>query len=179
MRAIIACCVMVVVGALAAPAAGASTATGTTRLGTTITLTSAEKTVLTLVNHARTSRGLHRLVVVRSLERAARAHSCDMLTCDYFSHYSYSGASFTRRLVSFGYSAAGRSTWKTGEVIGWGKGAAAGPRSVFRLWMKSAGHRAVILTKAWRDVGVGARVGTYKGLSGVRMFTVDFGRRVK
>jgi uncharacterized protein YkwD len=170
---------MVGVTALVAPAAGAATATGTSHLGNVAALTTAEKTMLALIDHARTSRGLHRLTIVRSLVRAARSHSSDMLGRDYFSHYSYSGASFGSRLVSFGYSRSGCSTWKVGEVIGWGKGTAGKARSVFRAWMKSSAHRTVILTKAWRDVGIGARVGSYKGLSGIHMFTVDFGRRVK
>jgi uncharacterized protein YkwD len=45
--------------------------------------------------------------------------------------------------------------------------------------MKSRAHRAVILQRSFRDVGVGAAVGSLRGMSGVRMFTVDFGRRVK
>ena len=44
--------------------------------------------------------------------------------------------------------------------------------------MRSSGHRQVILTKRWRDVGIGCARGTYKGISGVVMYTVDFGRRV-
>ena len=44
--------------------------------------------------------------------------------------------------------------------------------------MRSSGHRQIILTKRWRDVGLGCARGTYKGYSGVVMYTVDFGRRV-
>lgn len=134
---------------------------------------------MTLINHARTSRGLRKLRMVGSLERAARAHSRDMLSRDYFSHYSYGGATFATRLVNYGYKRAGCSVWKAGEVIGWGKGTAGTARSIFRQWMKSSAHKAVILTHCWRDVGVGARLGTFDGLTGVRMFTVDFGRRVQ
>ena len=173
MRVFIACCIVVVAGAVAAPAADATT----TRLGSTVRLAKAERAMLALINRARTGRGLCRVRVVRSLERAARAHSSDMLNRDYFSHYSSGGASFARRLASFGYPGSGYSGWKVGEVIGWGKGTAGTALSVFRQWMRSAAHRKVILAGVWRNVGVGAKVGTYKGLSGVRMFTVDFGRR--
>jgi uncharacterized protein YkwD len=37
----------------------------------------------------------------------------------------------------------------------------------------------VILTRNWRDVGVGCARGRYKGVAGVVMYTVDFGRRIK
>ncbi len=39
-------------------------------------------------------------------------------------------------------------------------------------WMQSDGHRRVILTAAFRDIGVGTATG-----GGMRWFTVDFGRR--
>ena len=45
--------------------------------------------------------------------------------------------------------------------------------------MNSSAHRQVILTARWRDVGIGCSRGTFKGLSGVVMYTVDFGRRVR
>ena len=45
--------------------------------------------------------------------------------------------------------------------------------------MKSPAHRTIILTRSFRDVGVGAAKGTFCGVGGVSMFTVDFGHRVK
>jgi uncharacterized protein YkwD len=52
---------------------------------------------------------------------------------------------------------------------------------VVDAWMRSETHRAVILTKAFRDVGVGA-VKTedgYAGIDGVVwFFTLDLGRRI-
>jgi len=141
------------------------------------TLTTSEKNMLTLINNARTKRGLHKVAVVSSLQRAARSHSTSMLSRDYFSHYSYSGSTFATRLLSFGYSRKGCTFWKVGEVIGWGKGTYGTARSVFRSWMRSSAHRTVIFTKCWRGCGVGSKRGSYGALSGVRMFTVDFGRR--
>ena len=142
-----------------------------------IALRTPEKRVLGMINNARARRGLHRLRIVKSLERAARSHSASMLSRDYFSHYSYGGATYARRLLSFGYSRAGMTRWTVGEVIGWGKGGAGSARAVFRAWMRSSAHRAVIFTRCFRDCGVGAKLGSYATISGVRMFTVDFGRR--
>ena len=48
-------------------------------------------------------------------------------------------------------------------------------------WMKSSTHRAVILTKTFRDLGVGAvSCKGYSGVSGtVWIFTLDLGRRIR
>ena len=169
MRAIAIACLVLVSVMLAAPAVPAS--------AQSITMTTTEKRMLRLINATRVRHGLHRLRVVASLERAARRHSCDMLDRDYFSHYSYGGATFGARLVAFGYARAGTTSWRTGEVIGWGKGTAGTARAIFNAWLRSPGHRKVIFTKCWRDVGVGAHKGGFGGLDCVRMFTVDFGRR--
>ncbi len=156
-----------------------SVATSTVAPRGYIALTPDEKTMLALINRARARRGLARVSFQGSLERAARAHSADMIAHDYFSHRSRSGASLASRLRPFGYGATGYSTWSCGEVIGWGKGLAGDPHVVFRQWMKSAGHRQVILARSWRDVGVGRAKGTFQGRSGVRMYTIDFGRRCR
>lgn len=142
-------------------------------------LTKTEKTLLALLNHARTSHGRHALRAVSSLERASRSHSKEMLRRGYVSHDSHNGTSDAARLRAFGYSRAGYSSWKVGEIIGWGKGSASAARRIFHRWMKSPGHRKVLLQRSFRDVGVGAVNGTLCGLSGVRMVTVDFGHRAK
>jgi uncharacterized protein YkwD len=43
--------------------------------------------------------------------------------------------------------------------------------------MNSPSHRAVILCSRWRDVGVAAVQGRYRGFDGALMYVVDFGRR--
>jgi uncharacterized protein YkwD len=165
MKTIMLCCV-VLVAAAAQPAAATSPR-----------LTAPEKVMLALINQARTSRGLHKLRVVASLERASRSHSRDMLERGYFSHSSYSGASYAARLRAFGYSRSGCRCWQVGEIIGWGRGGTTVVRGIFREWMKSPVHRADILRRGFRDVGVGVAMGSLRGLSLVRMFTVDLGQR--
>ena len=67
--------------------------------------------------------------------------------------------------------------WIVGENIGWGSGRLDTPRAMMIAWMRSPGHRANILNRRFRDVGVGivprgigrgGRAGTY---------TTDFGAR--
>jgi uncharacterized protein YkwD len=43
--------------------------------------------------------------------------------------------------------------------------------------MKSSCHRANILNRRSREVGIGTATGTYKGKRGYTMYTVDFGSR--
>jgi uncharacterized protein YkwD len=138
-----------------------------------------EATVLRLVNHARTSRGLHAVKVAGPLDNAALSHSCDMIAHDYFAHSSLAGATVSARARSAGYSIGGCSQWSVGEVIAWGVSVRGTPRAVFTAWMRSSSHRRVILARRWRDVGIGCARGSYRGLSGAVMYTVDFGRRVQ
>ena len=39
------------------------------------------------------------------------------------------------------------------------------------------GHRQILLDKAYVEVGIGVRPGTYGGHAGTNMYTVDFGVR--
>jgi len=138
-----------------------------------------ERTMLGLINLARTSRGLAPVHLQTALDRAALAHSRDMLSRDYFSHSAPGGTTFATRLRKAGYGIAGYRSWAVGEVIGWGQGSAGSPRAVFRSWMRSSAHRAVILDRRWRDVGVGCARGSFRGVSGSVMYTIDLGRRTR
>jgi uncharacterized protein YkwD len=83
--------------------------------------------------------------------------------------------------VRHGYTRKGCRYWKAGENLYYGSGLYSSPCVVVDAWMRSETHRAVILTKAFRDVGVGA-VKTedgYAGIDGVVwFFTLDLGRRI-
>jgi len=138
-----------------------------------------QKVVLRLINDARADRGLHALRSCAALSGAARAHSVDMIRHDYFAHSSLSGAGVGRRARRAGYGVSGCSQWSVGEVIAWGSGVRGGPRAVFKAWMHSAPHRSIILGRRWRDIGVGCARGTFQGIRGVVMYTVDVGRRAQ
>ena len=167
-RVLIALCLATFVALAVAPAASAS-----------ITLTKPERTLLTLINHARAKRGLHKLSIVTSLERAARAHSREMVKRDYFSHSSYNGESVGARLIRFGYRTTGCTSWRVGECIAYGHGTRGSAKGVFTAWMKSKAHRAIILTRAFRNAGIGRARGTYRGVDGMVFFTLDCGRRIR
>jgi len=156
-------CVTAVAG-LAAPA-GAQARTG---------LTVPEREVLACVNAERAGRGLAPVRPQADLMCAARAHSRSMAQRSFFSHDSSSGASFGLRLLGHGYVRDGYSGWSVGENIASARvgTVAATPQGVVLLWMRSAPHRRVILSGAFRDAGIGIhRAG------GRRYFTLDLGYR--
>jgi len=136
-----------------------------------------EAVLLQLIDQARARRGLAPLRVHAALSRAALAHSRDMMRHHYFSHSSPGGASCGARARRAGYSTSGCRSWAVSEVIGWGMRSAGTPHAVFASWMRSAFHRSVLLGRRWRDVGVGSVSGTFNGVSGSWMYTVDVGRR--
>jgi len=140
-----------------------------------------EKQLYRLVNKQRVKHGLAVLRLNQKLIGSTRAHSADMGEQKYFSHDSPDGETWSSRIVRFGYKRDGCRYWKAGENIYWGAGLYSDPVAVIDAWMKSKAHRAVILTRTFRDVGVGA-VKTddgYGNIDGtVWFFTLDLGRRI-
>jgi uncharacterized protein YkwD len=139
-----------------------------------------EKQLIACINKQRSKHGLPKLRVNAKLVDAARGHSAEMGELKYFGHDSASGEDWSSRVVRYGYTRHGFSYWKTGENIYWGASLFSSPVACVNAWMKSAPHRAVMLTRTFRDVGVGA-VKTQTGFAGVNgvvwFFTLDLGRR--
>jgi uncharacterized protein YkwD len=128
---------------------------------------SAQTDMLALVNLARAQRGWSCVTLQPALSKAAQSHSREMVTRRFFSHDSPGGVSYAARIRRAGYGKSGYSRWRVGEVLAWGAYSSAAPGAVFRGWMASSAHRAVILDPSWRDAGVGWAEGSYRGLSQV------------
>jgi uncharacterized protein YkwD len=139
--------------------------------------TSTEKQVIDLVNAERTKRGLAPVRFQAYLTRGARAHSRDMANREKLTHTSANGDTVSRRLIRYGYTTSGYSSWSVGENIARATSGSVGatPHGIVAMWMASDAHRANILRAKWRDVGVG--VATSDGNR--RYFTLDFGRRTR
>lgn len=168
------------VSAVDPPAAEAAPAGKVKRCGGgKIFLNSKERTTFLLHNKIRRNHDLKAFCVHPALQKAARAHSKDMIRRDYFSHDTKGRYTFDRRLKKFGYTPKGYRYYTTGENIAYGSGSYASPRSRMDAWMKSRGHRQNILNRKFREIGVGTYTGTWKGNKGVTMYTVDFGTRRK
>ena len=145
--------------------------------GSKISLKADERQALLLHNKIRRDRNLKTFCVHPKLQRAARAHSRDMIRRDYFSHNTKGGGTFSKRLKKFGYTSKGFRYYTTGENIAYGSGSKDEPQQVMRAWMKSPGHKKNIVNKKFREVGVGTYTGTYKKHKDVTMYTADFGTR--
>lgn len=133
---------------------------------------------LCLLNAERAARGLAPLRQERRLARAAERHAGDMARNRYFAHDSLDGSTFLDRIRSAGYLRRARS-WAAGENIAWGSGSRSTPRSIMRAWMGSDGHRANILSAAFRDIGIGVSPGApVVGVGGpAAIYATDFGAR--
>jgi uncharacterized protein YkwD len=130
------------------------------------------RATLCLINGERRSRGRKRLRASRKLARAAGAHTRDMVRRRYFAHKGPGGPTFRRRLRRARYRAR-----PAGENIG-SLSAGASPRTLVRAWMDSAPHRANILLRRYRAVGIGVLARRPSGgRSGGSTFTANFGRK--
>ena len=127
-----------------------------------------------LVNQERTRRGLLPLRLNVKLAKAAKGHANDMVSHDYFSHDSEGGGDFVQRIRKAGYKGL-----TLGEDLAWGAGTLGTARSIVRSWMHSPSHRANILSRKYREMGIGVALGIpgdAGGLNGAT-YAVDFGRR--
>jgi uncharacterized protein YkwD len=133
-------------------------------------LSRSEASVIRLVNEIRAQHGLARVRASRALNRAADAHTRDMLQSDFFDHPSSDGTPFDRRVRSY---ADADLVGETLAALGQRRGRAA---TIVRMWMESPPHRAVLLTGGFRRIGVARRWGELGG-SGRAVVTADFASR--
>lgn len=61
-----------------------------------------------------------------------------------------------------------------GETIAWGVGTDGTADAIVRMWLESPPHRATLLRRSFRYVGVGVASGLFGGFSGARIATADF-----
>ena len=142
-------------------------------------LSALESQLLGQINLTRGRHGLRSLRLSAALTAAADQHSQSMAQKGYFSHDSANGSSFFKRIASF-YTYRGYSNWSAGENILWSSPNVT-PGSAFRMWMESPEHRANLLDREWREIGLGAvhvasAPGVYAG-DEVTIVTADFGIR--
>jgi hypothetical protein len=106
-----------------------------------------ERDVLDLVNQDRAGVGLGALAGDSRLHDAARAHSIDMATNNFFDHTGSDGSNAGQRAAAAGYTP---TTW--GENIAAGHLSA---ESVVAGWLDSPGHRDNMRNGAFTDAGIG------------------------
>ena len=138
-----------------------------------------ESSVVARMNAVRRSHGLWPLRLNGRLRTAALFHSRDMGRRGYFEHDSITGTPFWRRIERF-YPSRGFSSWTVGENLLWGSDTYDATFAV-REWMNSPSHRRNLLSRSWREVGIGAAFfarapGEYRSRP-VTIVTADFGSR--
>lgn len=138
------------------------------------TIRRARDATLCLLNRVRAQHGLAPFRLNAKLSHAARRHSRDMVRHRYFGHASRNGRSPFERMRATHYVPRNTSWW-LGENIGWGSGSLAEPIAMVRAWMHSPPHRANILSRHFRDIGIGIAPGAPVGGGGAT-YTTDFGR---
>jgi len=130
-------------------------------------LSGTEAGLLRAVNATRAAYGLRPVRYDATLERAARAHSAEMLRDHYFAH-----GAFRQRMLAFHV----RGPF-VGENLAWGAGSFATPQAVIREWLASPEHRANLLRPGFERIGIGTVNGSFRGFDGAVVITADFGGR--
>lgn len=106
--------------------------------------------VIRSINTQRLQAGLVQLQPSAALARAAQDHACDLAAQGRISHVGSNGSRLADRLagVGQGFGAARENV-------------AQGPpgHDVVASWMQSRGHRANLLAKDLREIGLGAALG--------------------
>jgi uncharacterized protein YkwD len=119
-------------------------------------------------------RRTYRLGAVRgngSLNRSSLLKADAMRRCG-FSH-TPCGMSFSRTFQRAGYLPARAF----GENLAWGQAGLGSPLSTLSMWLHSPPHRANLLARRWRDLGIAYEHHRMFGHDGVSLWVMQFGRR--
>jgi uncharacterized protein YkwD len=127
------------------------------------------------INQARIGHGLAPVHPSLRLQRVASHHSEDMMVRDYFAHTSPTGSNVYSRIVRSGFVAG--YSWLAGETLAWGNGSLATPLATVHAWLASPEHRAIMLSRRFRWVGIGRTCGNYRGQASTCVWTADWVRR--
>jgi uncharacterized protein YkwD len=170
---------LVVVSAIALGHATSANATIRAGHGSTKEERQFVQELLLEINNLRASHFLRPLRVGPALMRAADQHDREMGRLGYFSHDSANGTDFDSRIERY-YPSGGARFWMAGENLLWSARDMT-PRAVISAWMHSPPHRANLLRRDWRQVGISAlRLPSAPGYFQHRrvwLVTTDFGVR--
>jgi uncharacterized protein YkwD len=110
------------------------------------------------------------------LDAAAQSHTDAMVSQNFFSHEG--DGTPASRAANTGYMAGARA-WGVGEDLFWGAQRLSTPRATVEAWMHSAEHRGVLLSRSFRQVGVGVDQGSPAGADDTNTgtYTALFGFR--
>lgn len=110
-----------------------------------------ERQIFEQVNRVREQYGCRPLVANPRLDEAARRHSARMAAMDFFSHTDPDGQTVVERLRSVGID----QFKAVGENIFYGQDLSDVVQVVVEGWLTSPSHRENLLSKSYRQAGVG------------------------
>ena len=111
---------------------------------------SLESDLLGLINGARAEHGLRALRASRMLESAAVRHARSMARFGFFAHRSRDGSTPRDRIIRAAPRLASRGV---GEVLLW-RSPGPSPDQALSMWLASPPHRAVLLDRGLRLIGL-------------------------
>ncbi len=137
----------------------------------------AAKAIDCLIDKERRARGLGALGADGQLRQAAKRHSRRMIEASCFSHQCSGEPDLVGRIISANYLPC-TCVWTVGENIAWGARSRSSPAAIVQAWMNSPPHRALILSQAMEEVGIGVKAGR-PGNSRAKAatYTADFGAK--
>jgi uncharacterized protein YkwD len=156
-----------------------ASASGARAALTTSVATQLRRLVAAQINVVRHEHGLPRLALSSQLTRAGQEHARQLAVAGYFSHDWSDGTPFGTWIRGF-YPVAGARRWSAGENLAWSTPSVTAQQAV-ELWLASPEHRRILLSRNWRQVGLGAihadgAGGVYGGQS-VVILAAEFGIR--
>jgi uncharacterized protein YkwD len=129
--------------------------------------------MICLTNYARKMSGLPAYRPSGGLERSASSKAIDILRCDAFSHTAC-GRPFSWWIEK---SYVNGQCWRAGENLAWGNGSLGGSHEIFKALVQSPHHRAAILSREYREIGIGFRGGELRRWPNANVWVQHFGRR--
>jgi uncharacterized protein YkwD len=100
-----------------------------------------------------------------------------LLKADAVRHCGFShtpcGMAFSRTFARAGYLPARAFA----ENLAWGQGELGSPVRTLSSWLNSPPHRANLLARRWRDLGIAVERGAMFGRGGVSLWVLQLGRR--
>jgi uncharacterized protein YkwD len=129
------------------------------------------RALLCVMNEQRKLAKLKPIKLSKTLGKAALGHTRAMVSSRFFAHQGPTETALAGRLKKVKYR------YAAGENLAAGSGPLASPVAIVNGWMHSDIHRANLLYKRWRTVGVGflPLYPLATGAQPVATFTTDFG----
>lgn len=141
-----------------------------------LTTEQARASVVCLINKKRARNHVKPVHESPPLDSAAQAHTNAMTSQNFFSHEG--DGTPASRASNAGYMAGARA-WGVGEDLFWGAAKRSTPSATVNAWMNSAVHRSVMLSRSYRQVGIGVLQGSPAGADNTNTgtYTALFGFR--